>query len=137
MKDTMNDLKVIGDAERISKIESFYRALFQNYLDPLKVKKFYIGQPVSMMPESLIHVTQRRHEDNEFYYNISAKLDGTRMLLLLHPMLDGSTVFIDHSMTYYEPVLPHKYTDTYICLFDGEMYEYVFFMFDMIYYNGY
>lgn len=133
----MNDLKVIGDAERISKIESFYRALFQNYLDPLKLKKFYGGQPVSMMPESLIHVTQRRLEDNEFYYNISAKLDGTRMLLMLHPMLEGSTVFIDRSMTYYEPVLPHTYTGTYICLFDGEMYENVFFVFDMIYYNGY
>ena len=122
----MIGLKRIEDDEKKNKIEMFYSSIFQNYLDPIKLKKFYGGQPVSMMPESLIHISQKRIEDGEFNYNISAKLDGMRMLLFLHPSMDGFVIFIDRSMNFFEPVVPFVNSCNFICLFDGEMYENVF-----------
>ena len=130
-------LKRIDDDERRKHVLSLYSSLYQSYLDNAKLTTFFGGQPVSMMPESLLHITEKRREDDEFLYNITAKLDGTRMLLFLHPLLNSNAVFIDRSMSFYEPILEYIYSYNSICLFDGEMYEHVFFVFDMLYYNGY
>ena len=130
-------LKLIEDDERCKHILSLYSSLYQTYLDNSKLTTFFGGQPISMMPESLLHVTEKRQEDNEFLYNITAKLDGTRMLLFLHPLLNSNAIFIDRSMSFYEPTTQYIYSYSSICLFDGEMYEHVFFIFDMLYYNGY
>ena len=129
-------LRPIEDSERCSTILNIYASLFVDYLPENKRYKFYGSQPISMMAESIMHITERRKNDNEFLYNITAKLDGTRMLLLLHATL-SFPVFIDRSMNFFETAIPYKYTNSNICLFDGEMYENVFFVFDMIYYNGY
>ena len=130
-------LREITDTVNCDSIMECYCSLFDKYLDEKKVKMFYGSQPISMMPESIMHVTEKRESDNEFLYNMTAKLDGTRMLLLLHPKLKGKAVFIDRSMKFYEPYLQYSYSLNNVCLFDGEMYEHVFFVFDMIYYNGY
>ena len=130
-------LKKIMDPILCEKIMEFYCSLFDKYLDEIKLKTFYGSQPISMMPESIMHVTEKRTSDNEFLYNMTAKLDGTRMLLFLHPKLNGTAVFIDRSMNFHETFLQYSYTSSNICLFDGEMYENVFFVFDIIYYNGY
>ena len=130
-------LKLIEDDEKCKHILSLYSSLYQTYLDNSKLTAFFGGQPVSMMPESLLHITEKRQEDNEFLYNLTAKLDGTRMLLFLHPLLNSNAIFIDRSMSFYEPTTQYIYSYSSICLFDGEMYEHVFFIFDMLYYNGY
>ena len=130
-------LKKIMDPILCEKIMECYCSLFDKYLDEIKLKTFYGSQPISMMPESIMHVTEKRTSDNEFLYNMTAKLDGTRMLLFLHPKLNGTAVFIDRSMNFHETFLQYSYTSSNICLFDGEMYENVFFVFDIIYYNGY
>ena len=130
-------LRQTTDTEKIKTIHECYSSLFLNYLDNSKLHQFYGSQPVSMMQESVLHVTEKRDSDDEFLYNLTAKLDGTRMLLLLHPNMKGNVVFIDRAMTFYEPFHNYMYTSTHVCLFDGEMYEHVFFVFDMLYYNGY
>ena len=80
-------LRPIEDSERCSTILNIYASLFVDYLPENKRYKFYGSQPISMMAESIMHITERRKNDNEFLYNITAKLDGTRMLLLLHATL--------------------------------------------------
>ena len=122
----MNHLKLIEDNEKCEKILSIYSSIFRTYLDNSKLTKFYGGQPISLMPESIIHITEKRISDNEFLYNVTPKLDGVRMLLLLHPLINGNVVFIDRSMKFFEPILPYLYTYNSICLFDGELYENVF-----------
>ena len=130
-------LLLISDENVRAEILQLYESLFLNYLPEHKLHKFYGSQPISMMPESLVHVTQKRPCDGEFLYNITAKLDGTRMLLFLHASLKFA-VFIDRSMNFYRPINDYAYKNSANCLFDGEMYdERVFFVFDMIYYNGY
>ena len=96
----MNHLKLIEDNEKCEKILSIYSSIFRTYLDNSKLTKFYGGQPISLMPESIIHITEKRISDNEFLYNVTPKLDGVRMLLLLHPLINGNVVFIDRSMKF-------------------------------------
>ena len=130
-------LRLINDNDRKKQIMNLYSSLYQTYLAESKCLSFFGSQPISMMKESILHVTEKRQCDNEFIYNLTAKLDGTRMLLFFHPLLDGNVVFIDRSLNLFEPILPYTYTRNYVCLFDGEMYEHVFFVFDMLYYNGF
>ena len=130
-------LRQTTDTVKMKTIRECYSSLFLNYLDNNKLHQFYGSQPISMMQESILHVIERRERDDEFLYNLTAKLDGTRMLLLLHPNLKGDVVSIDRAMTFYEPFHPKVYSSSHVCLFDGEMYEHVFFVFDMLYYDGY
>ena len=80
-------LRLIEDVERKKHIMDLYSFLYQTYLDSSKCSLFFGSQPISMMRESLLHVTQKREIDNEYMYNVTAKLDGTRMLLFFHPLL--------------------------------------------------
>ena len=132
-----NPLRVIECDIRRRHIMSLYTSLMNGYIDEHKLTTFYGSQPISLMPESIVHIVERRTNDQEFMYNLTAKLDGTRMLLFLHPSINGNIVFIDRLMTFYEPIHDFTYTCSAVCLLDGEMYDHVFFVFDIIYYNGF
>jgi len=80
-------LKLIESDEEKCVIMECYVLLFKSFMSTTDASKFYGSQPVSMMSESLLYVTQRRESDGEFLYNVTPKLDGTRMLMLCNPML--------------------------------------------------
>ena len=130
-------LHVITCTERYNHILSLYSSLMNGFIEETKINSFYGSQPISLMAESIVHIVEKRSDDQEFLYNLTAKLDGTRMLLFLHPLLNGNIVFIDRLMKFYEPIRPFKYNVNNVCLMDGEMYDHVFFVFDIIYYNGF
>ena len=129
-------LKSIESNEEKCAIMECYVLLFKSFMSTTDASKFYGSQPVSMMPESLLYVTQRRESDGEFLYNVTPKLDGTRMLMLCHPMLK-KIIFIDRCLNFYESMSTYTYNNSTTCMFDGEFFMDVFFVFDILYYNGF
>lgn len=129
-------LKLIESNDEKCVIMDCYVSLFKSFMSTTDMSKFYGSQPVSMMAESLLHVTQRRESDGEFLYNVTPKLDGTRMLMLCHPMLK-KIIFIDRSLNLYESMNTYTYSSSTTCMFDGEFFMDVFFVFDILYYNGF
>ena len=129
-------LKLIESNEEKGVIMECYVSLFKTFMRTTDTNKFYGSQPVSMMSESLLYVTQRRETDGEFLYNVTPKLDGTRMLMFCHPMFK-TIIFIDRSLNLYESIHSYTYNTSMTCLFDGEFFIDVFFVFDILYYNGF
>jgi hypothetical protein len=125
-------LTLITDPIRLSSIRHVYNQLIKL---PTSSSVFYGGMPISMMAESMVHVTQQ-YEDGEFAYNVTPKLDGLRMLMMMHP--STGLVFIDRSLMFYEPVIrgPRMVPISSIYLFDGELYQTVFFIFDVLLADG-
>lgn len=119
-----------------NEILRLYQSLFKTDTE------FYGGIPISAMPESVLHLIQRDNENDEFEYNVTAKLDGTRMLLLIDTLCPtvGHCVLIDRSMSMFAPSIENKnqtitLTPRHTYLFDGEMYDGAFFVFDLLYYD--
>jgi hypothetical protein len=133
MNPVIQHVSIIQDTSVVSIIMQIYTSLFQ-----FPTPTFYGSMPISLMPESILHITETTPTQTKFFmYNVTMKLDGMRMLLLIDSLLPtrGHCVFINRNMEFYElnqtddfNIVPrHTY------LFDGEFYATTFYIFDMLY----
>ncbi|AOM63429.1 putative mRNA capping enzyme [Heterosigma akashiwo virus 01] len=88
---------------------------------------FYGASVISMMQDSLEMVI-KHGMDNESVYNVTPKLDGVRMLMMVHP--SHGVIFIDRKVSFFEVIdktTNEKYSSQFsidsVYLFDGEYYE--------------
>jgi hypothetical protein len=99
---------------------------------------FYGSMPINVMNESYIHLVQKKYPDTtDFKYALTPKLDGFRFLLFVDPSV--GIVFITREMHLYKPILQTSINQSqilYTGLFDGEYYQNMFFIFDILYYNN-
>lgn len=126
----------------VSMIADAYSSMFGKELGFV----FVGGQPVSMMEESLMHVVQKFPGSDEFCYNVTPKLDGERMLLMIltNKKYIGRYrfVFLNRSMECMESddVFLNSVDEDdewfSLCLLDGEYFCPVYFAFDVIYLYG-
>lgn len=103
---------------------------------------FFGGQPISMMQESLRHITERHPLDDSFIYTVTPKLDGERMLFIKSR---DRIAFVNRALDFFVPTqqcvdVSHRVNNTVNapnvqieCVLDGEMFGKVYFVFDIIF----
>ena len=112
------------DEATIVKASAIYKSmlneLVENYIseneDVYNNTMFYGGVPIDLEAESLLHIVQYNITEDkkrrQYLYNITSKLDGLRLLMFIHPLME-SVMFIDRKPNFYEASLNENTREKY------------------------
>jgi hypothetical protein len=122
--------KIIPGSSDYLKIRNEYSWLSKDYQVPGE-SKFIGGMPVTLERDCLRPII-RKNKAGEYVYHVTLKVDGERLLMFINN--ESAVYFISRSMGIYSS--GKKIDNLSNCLFDGEMTNKEYLLFDTLFFNG-